>query len=180
MKKYIKFLRYAVKLKDIKRSGWIKAGVKNPESVAEHVYGLIVLSMLISDLKNLNIEKMFRLAVIHDLEEAILGDLTPEEKSRKMNLRELEKKAVKKILSHLPSSLKRKYYSLWLEYKNASSKEAKIIKELDKLEMVFQALLYEEKLNINLEEFWETTENELKNFKDFLIELKYMRKLKQS
>ncbi|MEM3733247.1 MAG: HD domain-containing protein, partial [Candidatus Bathyarchaeia archaeon] len=86
----------------------------------------------------------------------------------------------KKILSHLPSSLKRKYYSLWLEYKNASSKEAKIIKELDKLEMVFQALLYEEKLNINLEEFWETTENELKNFKDFLIELKYMRKLKQS
>ncbi|MEM3733131.1 MAG: HD domain-containing protein, partial [Candidatus Bathyarchaeia archaeon] len=78
MKKYIKFLRYAVKLKDIKRSGWIKAGVKNPESVAEHVYGLIVLSMLISDLKNLNIEKMFRLAVIHDLEEAILGDLTPE------------------------------------------------------------------------------------------------------
>jgi putative hydrolase of HD superfamily len=169
---------YAAKLKEVKRKGWIKAGVKNPESVAEHVYGLTILSMLISDLKGLNVEKMLKLAVIHDLEEAVLGDLTPEEKKKKNNLKMLEEKAIKKVLSSLPLNLKHKYYSLWLEYKNASSKEAKLIKELDKLEMVIQALLYEEKFNLNLEEFWETAETELEKLKDFLIELKRMRKLK--
>ncbi len=179
-KHFIKFLSYAVKLKEIKRSGWSKAGIKNPESVADHVYGLAVLSMLISDLKGLNAEKMFRLAVIHDLEEAILGDLTSEEKKKENNLKTLEEKAIKKVLSSLPLNLKQKYYSLWLEYKNASSKEAKLIKELDKLEMVLQALLYEEKFNLNLEEFWETAENEIENLKDFLITLKLMRKLKRS
>ncbi len=176
---FIKFLIYAAKLKDIKRSGWIRVGIKNPESVAEHIYGLTVLSMVISDLKKLNIEKMLRLAIIHDLEEAILGDLTPKEKKKKNNLRRLEEEAVKKVLSSLPLNLKRKYYRLWLEYKNASSKEAKLIKELDKLEMVFQALIYEKKFTLNLEEFWETTESEIENLKDFLTQLKGLRKLKQ-
>ncbi|MBS7655241.1 HD domain-containing protein [Candidatus Bathyarchaeota archaeon] len=176
----IKFLKNIEKLKEVKRSGWMKAGVKNPESVAEHVYGVTVLSMLISDLKNLNAEKMLRLAVIHDLEETVLGDLTPEEKKKIVNLNAAENKAIKKVLSSLPFDLKRKYYKLWLDYKNGLSKEAKLIKELDKLEMVFQALIYEEKFNLNLEEFWETCENELKSFKKILNELKHARIFKQS
>jgi putative hydrolase of HD superfamily len=171
----IKFLKSIEKLKEVKRSGWRKAGIKNPESVADHIYGLAMLSMLISDLKKMNAEKMLRLALIHDLEEAVLGDLTPEEKERNVNLKDAENKAIKKALSSLPFNLKRKYYELWLEYRNSLSKEAKLIKELDKLEMVIQALIYEEKFNLNLEEFWEAAESELKSFKGVFNKLKRSR-----
>lgn len=143
MKEILNFLRKALKLKGVKRRGWVKAGVRNPESVADHTYGLALLSMVFGDLEGLNVEKLLRLALIHDLEEAVVGDLTPEEKEGIPGLRGLEEGAVRRLLSSLPEGLRRRYYELWLEYKDGSSREAKLVKQLDRAEMLLQALIYE-------------------------------------
>jgi len=140
IKKFADFTLEAQKLKDEYRKGWkVKAGVRNPESVADHTYGLAMLSMLFGDYKDLDTEKCLRMAILHDLAEVITGDLLPGENNNKRND---EDRAMKKLLKILPGSISKKYLQIWEEFKIGKSKEAKLVHELDKLEMVAQALRY--------------------------------------
>ena len=142
IKKFADFALEAQKLKDEHRKGWkVKGGIKNPESVADHTYGLAMLSMLLSDYKYLDAEKCLRMAVLHDLAEVIIGDLLPGENNNKRND---EDKAMKKILKILPKNFSKRYLQIWEEFRIGRSKEAKLVHELDKLEMVAQALRYRE------------------------------------
>jgi putative hydrolase of HD superfamily len=118
-------------------------------------------------MRGLNTEKMMRMALLHELQEIIVGDLTPEEKNKisEEELKQREIAAIRQILSHLPHKLQKKYTDLWKEMESGKSKESKLIKELDKLELVFQASEYEregyskEKLN----EFYEFSKERLKD-----------------
>ena len=126
------------KLKEIKRKGWVvKAGVKDPESVAAHSYSVALLSALIAETKGLDVEKAVLMALIHDLAECETGDMTPEEKDM-----QLEDSSTRQILSTLPEPIKGKLLKLWDEYRKGTSKEAKLVKEIDKLDMGLQALTY--------------------------------------
>ncbi len=89
-------------------------------------------------------ERLLKLALLHDLEEAITGDLTPQDKeaigeslvrSKKISARE-------QLLAHFPEEIKRDYRDLWLELENGRSREAQLVHELDKLEMALQANEY--------------------------------------
>ncbi|MEM3538712.1 MAG: HD domain-containing protein, partial [Nitrososphaerales archaeon] len=70
------------------------------------------------------------------------------------------------ILSLLPKDMRRKYSKIWKEFQDGASIEAKIVKEMDKLEMAFQALEYEEKgySKEKLLEFWDTVENSISDY----------------
>ena len=73
------FLRMAAGLKKIPRQGWIdKAGISNPESVADHSYSMTVMAMMFGDNAGMDTCKMIRMALLHDIVESITGDLTPE------------------------------------------------------------------------------------------------------
>jgi len=152
-KEVTEFLKIVGKLKKVSRKGWLKAGIR-PESVADHVYRTTFLAMVYADLKGLNCEKMMKMALLHDLPEIITGDLLPEEKT--LELKEKEYAAMNKILSYLPEKLKREYTEIWKEFEENSSEEAKLVRELDKLEMAMQALDYQEEgyRKERLEEFW--------------------------
>ena len=138
----IKFLRMSGKLKGILRSGWVEVGVACPESVADHTFRTAVLCMIFSDLEDLDGLKMIRMALIHDLPEAITGDLTPAEKTGEVL--EREDAVMKQLLSLLPEGLRQRYWKLWLEYAERKTKEAKVVRQLEKLEMALQAREYEE------------------------------------
>ena len=56
---------------------------------------------------------------------------------------ELEEYAMSEILDDLPSKIKNDYYDIWNDYKDSSSKEAKFVHELDRLEMALQGKIYE-------------------------------------
>ena len=130
-------------LKNLPRAGWkSKLHLKDSESVAEHSYMMTVMSMVLSDLKNMKTEKILRMSLIHDWAESKIGDfmpgeITPERKT------ELEEHAMAEILEMLPLSIKEEYYNLWDEYKENSSIESRFVHELDKLEMALQAKIYE-------------------------------------
>jgi putative hydrolase of HD superfamily len=136
------FFNIAANLKKIPRQGWIdKLSLERPESVADHTYSLAIMGMIFSDLENYNTEKILKIILLHDLAESIIGDITPDQISKKeKNM--LENKAIKTILRKLPSSLQKQYALLWEEYQANSSDEVKIVHQLDKIEMALQAKIY--------------------------------------
>lgn len=153
-------------LKRLPRMGWLLAGVAPVESVAEHSYGVAFLSLLLVDTINaaweieglaepLNMERTLRLALIHDLAESVLTDL-PKRSSELIGAavkHDAEERAMTELLAGVPWS--DDYLSLWQEYDVASTPEARVVKDADKLEMVHQALCYETRGQSNLDEFWQ-------------------------
>jgi len=132
----------AGRLKSIPRTGWLQAGIDSPETVAEHTYRTALLSMVMADIQGLDTDRALRMSLLHDLAEAETGDLTPEQKGE--DHQKLEAEALNSLLSLLPKQIADRYRSLWEEYEEASSPEAKLVHQADKLEMVLQALEYEE------------------------------------
>ena len=122
------------------------------------------MSMILSDLEGLNSEKIIRIALLHDLAESVIGDITPDhiEKNEKISKENL---AMKQILKNLPSEVSESYFEIWDEYQNVSSEEAKLVHEIDKLEMVFQAKYYCDKgyPKEKLRSFFQTANIEIKS-----------------
>lgn len=139
--KILKFLEEAGKLKAIAREGWKARGIKDCESVAEHTFRAALLAMLLSDLEKCNTKNVLKMSLLHDLPESQVGDLTKRSPNYGQK-REIENKAMSKILKNLPGKLRKEYMQLWREYREGRTPEARLLKEADKLEMLVQAREY--------------------------------------
>ena len=98
----LNFFQRVMELKTVPRQGWKnKLGLNDVESVAEHTYSTAILSMIFSDLHGFDTEKIIKMALIHDLAESVIGDLTPNQipKNKK---NKLENTTMKQILKNLP------------------------------------------------------------------------------
>ncbi len=137
----VKFLETAGRLKTTSRAGWVDVGIPQPESVADHTFRTSILCMLYGDMKKLDQSKLLRMALIHDLPEAIIGDLTPLKKNEETKGR--EDAAMNRILDLLPEKQKKKYLMDWKEYQGGKTREARAVRQLEKLEMALQAKEYE-------------------------------------
>lgn len=136
------FLSLIGKLKNLERKGWRnKVGIERPESVAEHSFRTAMISFLLAELEGTDASKSGLMALIHDLPEIITGDLTPEEGLERDKVEE-ERKAISMVAGMLPGKFKEKVKGFWEEFEDMKSKESKIVKDSDKLEMAFQALDY--------------------------------------
>ena len=67
-------------LKNLPRTGWRFRGIKDAESIADHCYRVSLLSMILADVLTeqdvpLDVEKVMRLALLHEIAEARVGDL---------------------------------------------------------------------------------------------------------
>ena len=155
------FFKTAANLKKIQRQGWIdKLSIKDPESVADHSYSMSIMGMIISDIENYNTEKIVKMILLHDLAESEIGDFTPGEISVEKKM-ELENKAFEKIASSLPDKIKSQYQKLWEEYQNQDSEDAKIVHQLDRLEMALQAKIYYDEGHGDISLFLKSAENEI-------------------
>ena len=159
------FFQRVLELKNVPRQGWKeKLEIDNPESVADHSYSTSVMSMVLSDLDGLDTEKIIKMALLHDLSESIIGDITPDKmlKDEKINK---ENFAMKQILKNLPNKIAAQYFEIWCEYQKNSSQESKLLHDIDKLEMVFQAKFYQDNgiSNEKLQTFFDTAKMGIKN-----------------
>jgi putative hydrolases of HD superfamily len=104
--------------------------------------------MLEAQRRNYRVEDALKMALIHDLEEALTGDLTPEDKKARgnMHVRDAKRKAIDELILAFPQASRRSYRKLWTDLRLSRTKEARLVHELDKLEMAFQAKAYEEKV----------------------------------
>jgi putative hydrolase of HD superfamily len=135
------FLR-AGALKNEPRRGWVlKLGKENPESVADHSYRTAIMAMVYADANGMDTARAVKMALIHDLPEALVGDAAPGEIHAREK-RSRETAAMKKILADLPAGLRREYLSIWGEFSRGRTREARLVRQVDKLEMALQAAEY--------------------------------------
>lgn len=131
------------KLKLIKRKGWVVRGIRDPESVAEHTFMVSLITMVMADEKGLDVAKALRMALLHDIVESVTDDLMPEEKLRMgKELKNIERKAVNDILSDIPKELAKVYKEAIDELNEGFTEEARLVKQVDGLEMILQAVKY--------------------------------------
>lgn len=129
----IAFLTRAEKLKCITRHSWTSSG--RHESVAEHCWRLSLMAMLCADeFKGIDKEKLLKLCIIHDLGEAITGDIPSFYKTREND--ESESEAFSELISSLPSVQRNELLALFEEISENKTEEAKIMRALDNMEAV--------------------------------------------
>lgn len=172
MKDFVDFFNEIGKLKGMPRRGWVIRDIKNPESIAEHTFRVAIMGWLLGKTKkhSFNIEKIIKMALIHDLCEIYAGDTTPYDSILPKNKKEWkkavdtwprfskekreklikekfdkEKKALSKIVAKLPSNLKKEIENLWLDYEKGLSPEGRFFRQTDRVESLFQAAEYWEK-----------------------------------
>ncbi len=139
-----RFWKYAVALKREPRKGWQKRVAGRIESVADHSFAVALLAMYEGERRGYDLKKILKLALIHDLEEAIIGDLTPRDKAYRgaTRVQKDRERAIRELLSKLPAKSRPTYLRLWIDLRERRSKEARLVHQLDKVEMAFQAKEY--------------------------------------
>ncbi|CAH9086460.1 unnamed protein product [Cuscuta epithymum] len=154
----IDFLTLCHRLKTTKRTGWVYRGVKDPESISDHMYRMGVMALISADLPGVDRDKCIKMAIVHDIAEAIVGDITPCDGVSKTEKSRREREAIEDMCKLLGGGPRAKEIrDLWLEYEECSSLEAKVVKDFDKVEMILQALEYEIEQGKDLDEFFQST-----------------------
>ncbi|MEP3430247.1 MAG: HD domain-containing protein [Roseibium sp.] len=134
------FLQASEQLKDTLRSGTTRTG--RPESTAEHSWRLALMVLLFEkNLEGIDISKLLKLSLIHDLGEAISGDVPAPLQSLDDGRQDRELRDFKSLCTSLPSDLAEEFLAIWQEYAAAVTPEAKAAKAFDKLETMLQHLL---------------------------------------
>ena len=156
-------------LKRVRRTGWIDRGIPfgDVESVADHSFMTALIAWFVAqDEPSLDADRVLKLALIHDLAEAIVGDRPPydpedvpssdnpdavREFFSVRHLRAPENAAAKrreedaaaaKLIAMMPERTSCDIAALWEEYENQSSPEAQFVKQVDRLEAFLQSRIY--------------------------------------
>ena len=155
-----KFFETTLGLKDVERTGWAERGVKMPETSSDHSYMVALMVLVLGEKRKLDMEKALSMALIHDLPEAIVGDIITKENWEKggsmweKEKLEKERPAMKKIssLAGSPGILR-----LWEQFEAQKTPEARFVKDIDRLATILQAIEYHRKGNYRkpVEGFWD-------------------------
>ncbi|MCC6526997.1 MAG: HD family hydrolase [Polyangiaceae bacterium] len=147
------------RLASLPRTGWLLRGVTDPESIAEHSFGVcVVAAALVDDLRERGLgvdgERVLRMALLHDAAEVFTGDVPMPAKSAALAaaLHAVEERLLAEELS--PAEL-----ALWREAQAGASLEARVVKAADKVQMLVKALVYTRERRGRLAEFWENHAN---------------------
>jgi putative hydrolase of HD superfamily len=132
------FLRQSGDLKDTLRSAFTNAGAQ--ESTAEHSWRLALLVIALEPyFDGLDTARMMKMAILHDLGEAVTGDVPAIHQSGDPEIRRMaERDAVAMLSKSLPDGVDGRVRAIAAEYDAGESREAAVMKGLDKLETIFQ------------------------------------------
>ncbi len=155
----VKSLLEIGKLKSCFRQGWLKRGITEDigESIADHCFFVVLSAMFIAerDFPELDRMKVLRMAIVHELAEATVGDITPVDGISEDEKYAMERKAFIEILDGV--DVNNEYLQLWEEFEANETKEAKFVKQIDKFEMGLQAYKYKMHDFPGMEEFLDST-----------------------
>ncbi len=137
-----KFLYEVGQLKRVKRSGWWIAGVKDPESVAEHSFRTAVIAYLLARLEEADTGKAVLMGLLHDLPEARTNDAHRVVR-RYADWTDVDKKAMGEQSERLPAGVADEVVSFFEEFEKEASMEARLARDADLLECLIQAREYQ-------------------------------------
>ncbi len=133
--RFLEFLALAEQLKCRARHCTNSQG--DPESVAEHSWRAALMAQLLApEFPGLDMDRVIRMCLVHDLGEAVTGDIPTFRKTKADE--EIEDQAVAGILSRLPEKTRRDFAALFDEMAQLETPESRLFKILDKVEAVIQ------------------------------------------
>lgn len=136
----IDFLQSASALKDTLRTGRTASGRR--ESTADHSWRLCLLALLLADdLEGVDLVRLLQLCVVHDLAEAVTGDVPAPCQAAGDGRKERERDALRSLCAPLPEELRQRIEALCSEYDSGRSPESLMAKGLDKIETMLQHLV---------------------------------------
>ena len=158
------------KLKKMSGSYWTLREVKNPETVASHMFDVALIAWALSKGKKVDVEKLLKMALCHEMSAVLAGDTTlydrilpkrgkekkeilkkwpriPKMRKEKIFFLDYkkEKEAIGKLTKKLEPKSRNEIMQLWKEYKTKTSAEGHLLPQLNVLGVLIQALLYEKK-----------------------------------
>lgn len=134
------FFKIAEKLKKELRHCYT-SDLGRRESVAEHTWLMSLMVLIFADKLTIKIDKLraLKMAIIHDLGEAIAGDIPSHEVSKRQEKKPMtEKQGLQKLVRSLDDKTRKEIIGLWEEFEARRTKEAKMVYAFDKLECLFQ------------------------------------------
>lgn len=131
-------------LQELKRSGWLRRGIPRElaESVLEHSWKVRTAAVTYGKTKTgINVERVERMSVVHDIAEIITGDPTPADRVLPEEKYAKELAALKSLAGYF-GAIGDEMVSVWIEFEAAQTSEAKLVKQLDRLDAAVQAVVY--------------------------------------
>ncbi len=148
MNALVNFLYELGQLKRVARSGWWLAGIKHPESVAEHAFRAAAIGFVLARLEGADPEKTALICLFHDIPEARAND-SHKVMQRYADHNKIEADVLKEQLSSLPNEVSENLSQLLQEYGMDRTKEQIVARDADYLEVCLQAKEYVEQGCIN-------------------------------
>ncbi|KAI1386042.1 HD domain-containing protein [Hypoxylon trugodes] len=139
----LEFVQICMQIKETRRAGWVRRGIKDGESVADHTFGVLLL--ILQATKQLPAEtrlKALEMAIAHDLPEAIIGDYTSADHVSKERKRTEESLAMDFLQCLAPSPTTETLRARLAEYNEHQTPISRLVHQADKLEPLVQALRY--------------------------------------
>jgi putative hydrolase of HD superfamily len=143
----------AIGLKHVRRAGWVRRGVPDPESVAAHSHGVAMLTLLLLP-DDLDLHLALQFAVLHDLAEVRVGDLTPHDGVSPEEKAHREDTAIQAMAARWSRGAA--LTERWRQYERQDTPEAQFVRQLDRLDMALQAVRYAREGHPNMAEFAES------------------------
>lgn len=165
----LSFFRTLENLKRTPRTGWLDRGIPaaETESVADHTLltALIAWTLAMED-PSLDADRVLKLAMVHDIAEAIVGDIPPyapedipdgsdpdalraffsvrrkASPEAEAGKHAAEQAAAAELFAMLPDHVGQELRALWDEYEARATPEARFVKDVDRLEAFLQSRSY--------------------------------------
>ncbi|KAL9058930.1 MAG: hypothetical protein Q9162_001487 [Coniocarpon cinnabarinum] len=146
----IPFFHILERLKTTKREGWRRFGIAHGESISDHMYRMSIMTMFAPpSLKSrVDMQKCMKMALVHDMAELLVGDITPAdgvlkpEKSRRESI--TMDYLCEELLGNVDGGAQgRELREAWQEYEDSQTLESKFVHDIDKVELLLQMVDYE-------------------------------------
>ncbi|KAG9246521.1 HD domain-containing protein [Calycina marina] len=146
------FFHILQRLKTTKREGWRRFGITDDkcESISDHMYRMSLICMFppATLAPRLNIPHCSKMALIHDMAEALVGDITPMDKIPKAEKSRRELTTMQYFTGGLLGNVEggavgKEMLKVWQEYEDDQTLEAHFVHDVDKIELLLQMMEYE-------------------------------------
>ncbi|OJJ82303.1 HD domain-containing protein [Aspergillus glaucus CBS 516.65] len=157
----VPFFHLLERLKTTKREGWRRFGIDKGESISDHMYRMSIMTMLAPPplASRINLPHCMKMALVHDMAESLVGDITPKDKVTKPEKARREADVMdyisKNLLGGVPGGMLTGagILQVFNEYEENQTLEAQFVHDVDKMELLLQMVEYERAHDIDLTEF---------------------------
>lgn len=143
LKQQIDFLMEIDKVKAVLRQSVILGDTNRRENDAEHSWHMAMCTFVLKDyveLKNIELERVFKMILIHDIVEVYSDDTPAFSNASKEEKYKKELEAGKKIFGMLPDEQSKEFFELWLEFENMETENSKVANIFDRFQGFIQNL----------------------------------------